>query len=361
MFNKIAYFVNTCIDHSYLPEGFMKTIVVPIVKNRTGDHSNLSNYRPISLATIISKITERLINKHLGEDNLPMHCAQFGFRKNLSTDLAIFALKTVVNRYLSRETPIYACFLDLSKAFDSIKYDILWAKLRDTKVPLKVTNLLEFWYDNQSNYVKWGNALSEHYKLECGVRQGGVTSVILFNYYVNSLIEELSSARVGCYMNGHCVNNLSYADDMVLLSPSVAGLRKLLAICERYVTGHGLKYNVNKTEVMVFRQGKGPEHIPCIKLCGSPLNIVSKFKYLGHIITDTLNDNDDIERQRRVIAMKSNMLARRFAQCSEQVRITLSYSLALWVGTTARSILIRWMLSNDTNIAQSMHFTIYQW
>ncbi|XP_026736751.1 uncharacterized protein LOC113500241 [Trichoplusia ni] len=108
--------------------------------------------------------------------------------------------------------------------------------------------------------VKWNNTLSETYRLTSGVRQGGLTSPVLFNLYINELIEELSSTRVGCQVGGVRVNNLSYADDMVLLSPSV---------------------------------------------------------------NENLMDDDDMERQRRSIACRSNMLARRFYHCSKQVKVTL--------------------------------------
>lgn len=323
LFEKLAIFFNLCIEHSYLPADFMRTIVVPIIKNRTGDVSSSSNYRPISLATIFSKVFETIIMKHLNENNIPLNNAQFGFRRGSSTDLAIFALKNTVYEYLNRNTTVYSCFLDLSRAFDTINYNILWEKLRKTEVPPKIVNILEYWYANQVNQVKWNNTLSETYRLTSGVRQGGLTSPVLFNLYINELIEELSSTRVGCQVGGVRVNNLSYADDMVLLSPSVNGIRQLINICEKYATRHHLTYNVKKTEVMIFKHKKGPDVILPISLCGTVLKIVTKFKYLGHIVTENLSDDDDMERQRRSIACRSNMLARRFYHCSKQVKVTL--------------------------------------
>lgn len=323
VFEKLATLFNSCIEHSYLPANCMKTIVVPIIKNRTGDASNLSNYRPISLATILSKVFENIIIKHLNERNIPLNNAQFGFRRGLSTDFAIFTLKNTLYHYINRHTTTYACFLDLSRAFDTINYNKLWSKLRNTKVPDKIVNLLEYWYANQVNQVRWDKSLSDTYKLSCGVRQGGLTSPVLFNLYVNDLIEELSSTRVGCRIGGVSLNNISYADDMVLLSPSVNGLRKLITICEKYAAEHQLTYNVAKTEIVIFKSGKGPDTVLPINLCGLPIKIVSQFKYLGHIIKENLVDDEDLERQRRSIASRSNMLARRFYHCSKQVKITL--------------------------------------
>ncbi|XP_063365983.1 uncharacterized protein LOC134654472 [Cydia amplana] len=129
---------------------------------------------------------------------------------------------------------------------------------------------------------------------------------------------------MGCYVDGVSVNNISYADDMVLLSPSVSALRKMLSGCEAYAKTHGLVYNSKKSEVLVFRSKKmNPEHLPAITLNGNDLQRVSQFKYLGHYVTDDLKDDLDLERERRALAVRSNMLARRFARCSKQVKITL--------------------------------------
>lgn len=181
--------------------------------------------------------------------------------------------------------------------------------------------------------------------MECGVRQGGLTSPALFNLYVNALIVELSSRHVGCHIDGVCVNNLSYADDMVLLSASVCGLRTLLMICEEYALSHGLKYNVAKSQYLVFEAGtKRPQSVPPIQLYGVPLVRVEQFKYLGHLITTDLKDNADIERERRALSIRANMLARRFARCSIEVKLILFkafctslYTCSLWASYTQRS------------------------
>ncbi|XP_052750863.1 uncharacterized protein LOC128200686 [Galleria mellonella] len=166
--------------------------------------------------------------------------------------------------------------------------------------------------------------MSQSYRLECGVRQGGLSSPVLFNLYINDLIVALSGTRVGCHIDGINVNNISYADDMVLLSASICGLKKLVAICESYAACHGLIYNAVKSVVMVFEsRGKNSIGFPDIKLKGIALKRVYKFKYLGHQLASDLKDDDDIERERRALAVRANMIARRFARCSGQVKITL--------------------------------------
>lgn len=327
-----------CVGHSYLPAEMMKTVVVPVVKSKTGDISDRNNYRPISLATIVAKVLDSLLNSEL-DKFLLLHDNQFGFRLGLSTESAILCLKRTVRYYTDRKTPVYACFLDLSKAFDLVCYDMLWKKLEDTKVPPEINSIFKFWYSNQVNVVRWAGALSEPYRLECGVRQGGLTSPKLFNLYVNALIDELSSTHVGCHVEDVNINNISYADDMVLLSASPCGLGKLLRICERYVSCHGLVYNVKKSECMVFEaRAKCPMKIPSITLNKVPIAFVKKFKYLGHLLTSDLRDDADIERERRALAVRANMIARRFARSSRETKITLFrayctsfYTCSLWV------------------------------
>lgn len=340
----LALFVNLSLSHSYLPEELMRTLVVPIIKNKTGDPSDLSNYRPISLATIIAKVLDSLLDKQL-EKNIHLHDAQFGFRPNLSTESAIYCLKQTVHYYTARNTPVYACYLDLSKAFDLVNYDVLWSKLHNVEgLPSEFIWLLKYWYSNQENTVRWAGTLSEVYRLQCGVRQGGLSSPRLFNLYINGLIEELSGTGFGCSIDGTCINNISYADDMVLLSPSVRALRSLLNICEAYSEAHGLRYNAKKSEFMIFKAGKKQYRAPVITLCGTPLQQVSKFKYLGHWVTDDSSDNMDIERERRALSVRCNMLARRFARCTRDVKITLFksycqtlYTCGLWVNYTHRA------------------------
>ncbi|CAH2211460.1 jg2718 [Pararge aegeria aegeria] len=95
--------------------------------------------------------------------------------------------------------------------------------------------------------------------------------------------------------------------------------------------------------MVVFRAGKGPERIPPVLLDGTPVQVVEQFKYLGHMLSGSLSDDLDIERERRSLAIRCNMLARRFARCSEDVKITLFkayclsfYTSQLWISYTKR-------------------------
>ncbi|XP_061707838.1 uncharacterized protein LOC133518223 [Cydia pomonella] len=132
---------------------------------------------------------------------------------------------------------------------------------------------------------------------------------------------------------------------MALLSASVGGLRELITLCEQFATSHGLKYNVKKSEIMVFKAGSNcPTNIPPVCLNGAPLKRVREFKSLGHVLTDDLVDDSDNEKERRALSVRANMIARRFASCSYNVKVTLFraycttfYTCSLWVKYTQRA------------------------
>lgn len=159
------------------------------------------------------------------------------------------------NSGLDRTAPACDCMFSWFVQ-DLVNYNQLWRKLRnDTRVSGKVIQLLKFWYNEQSNCVRWAGSFSEEYKLAGGVSQGNLSSPRLFNLYMNKLIEKLSETGISCHVSGVCINNISYADDTVLLSPSISAMMRLLRICEKYAEAHRIRYNATKSEMMAFKAG----------------------------------------------------------------------------------------------------------
>ena len=99
----------------------MKTAIVPIIKNKTGDTSDKNNYRPIALATATSKRFEICLLEIL-QMYLITHDHQFGFKTKHSADMCIFTVKSIIKCYTGHNTPVYTCFLDASKAFDRVNH-----------------------------------------------------------------------------------------------------------------------------------------------------------------------------------------------------------------------------------------------
>ena len=81
-----------------------------------------------------------------------------------------------------------------------------------------------FWYSEQVMYVRWGSTISEGLNVSNGVRQGGILSPYLLCVYMDSLSKSLNEIYAGCMVGNVRLNHMMYADDVVLLSPTVDGL-----------------------------------------------------------------------------------------------------------------------------------------
>ena len=143
----------------------------------------MDNYRPISLATAFSKIFEIVLL-----DRIQMYLVtasnQFGFKKGIGTDMCLYAMKEIVDNHRRMGGNVFMCFLDASKAFDRVNFHKLFEKMETRGIPKYVIRILEYWYTNQSMYVRWGNVTSDKFGVSNGVKQGGIISSHLFNIYL---------------------------------------------------------------------------------------------------------------------------------------------------------------------------------
>ena len=150
-----------------------------LLRTKNGKIGNTDNYRPIALATVVSKTVETII-LHRMSAFLDTNCNQFGFKRKLGTDMCIYVMKELVNKYKTLNGSIFMCFLDASKAFDRVKHSVLFRKLVRRRVPGYIVRLLAYWYSHQTMCVKWGNTMSGSFSVSNGVRQGGILSPYLF-------------------------------------------------------------------------------------------------------------------------------------------------------------------------------------
>ena len=138
---------------------------------------------------------------------------------------------------------VYSCILDASKAFDRVNHSKLFDTLVKRGVPLYIIRIMRFWYTSQTMYVRWNNVMSSGFKVTNGVRQGGILSPYLFCVYADELSRMLNNLNAGCLVGESLVIHLMYADDLVLLAPSAAGLSLLLSACSCYGIEFDVKFN----------------------------------------------------------------------------------------------------------------------
>ena len=194
----------------FLPESMMSVVLIPIIKDKKAKISSIDNYRPVAIASVVSKVVERILLDRLSE-YLDTMSNQFGFKPKLGTDMCIYSLKEIIGSYSKLNGCVFSCFLDASKAFDRVKHSMLFTKLLRRGAPGYIVRLVMFWYAHQTMCVRWGSSVSSTFTVSNGVRQEGILSPFLFNIYMDDLSVNLKECPTGCIAGGTLVNHLMYS------------------------------------------------------------------------------------------------------------------------------------------------------
>ena len=346
---RLYYLLSMCLTgffiHGFLPDSMLAVVIAPVIKDKAGIINAKDNYRPIALANTISKVVEKIMLARM-ETHLLTQPNQFGFKKKHGTDQCIFALKELINKYKSKGSCVYTCFLDASKAFDRVSHTKLFKKLSERGIPGYLLRILVFWYLNQTMCIRWGSEISETFLVTNGIRQGSILAPHLFKIYVDGLSIILNSFKIGCSVSNIIINHLMYADDIVLISPSSAGLKVLMEACLKFGLANDIKFNSKKSAILPFLpEDKKNFRIPTFTLNNEHVPTVDSFKYLGHILSTNGSDDLDIQRQRKKIYAQGNSILRKFKMCSIEVKVMLFrtyctplYTAHLWTNYTKRSL-----------------------
>ena len=149
------------LRHGYFPKSIRDCVLIPVPKHGK-DISHSESYRAIALASNISKVFEWCMLLQYPQCLQTSRVGlQFGFKSGMSTSLCTGTIKAVTSRYIHKNTPVYSCFLDASKAFDLVNHDLLFQSLLDKGMPACVVRFLRNWYCNQRLSVKWNSEKSD--------------------------------------------------------------------------------------------------------------------------------------------------------------------------------------------------------
>jgi hypothetical protein len=260
--------------------------IVPIHKN--GRKSDPSNYRGISLLSCLGKLFLSILNNRLLQfsiDHKILSESQLGFRKGNRTSDAHIIIHNLVNKYCHKNnTKLYSCFIDLSKAFDTVPRDILLKKLLSLGIKGNFFNIIRSIYSNNMACVKMNNKVTKPFAINQGVRQGCVLSPLLFNIFMSDLAKKLNSVQEKLVVDNVELNSLFWADDIVLLAKSDDKLTEMLNLLANYCKENKLTINNKKTKCLIFNKS-GRLIRQKFFLNGSELENVRTYKYLGFVLT----------------------------------------------------------------------------
>lgn len=288
---------NLVLESGVVPNDWTIGFIKPLYKNK-GSVDDVDNYRGITLLSCLGKAFTSLLNNRLNlylTETSGIGPEQAGFRSGYSTMDHVFALKALIDLYLTKKKRLYCCFIDYKKAFDTVPRLGLWRKLLDKGINGRIFTLVRNMYENAKSCVVINGCMSEYFACDIGVRQGENLSPLLFSIYLADLenflcdkYEGLSSVNI--LASDLSVDNdiaiylklfiLLYADDTVLMAESPASLQLALNAMADYCNQWGLCVNTAKSKVMICSRGK-VRNIPNFVLAGTHLEVVFDYMYLG--------------------------------------------------------------------------------
>ena len=278
---------NKLYDNGIFPENWSTSIIAPILKK--GNKHDPGNYRGISLLPILSKLFTDILNRRLDAwctfNGLPGE-EQGGFRRGYCTTDNIFSLTTIINKYLQKPRGrFYALFVDFEKAFDRINRQALFNKLASSSVSTKFLRMIKALYKDVKARVRTPTGVTDDFNCPHGVRQGCTLSPLLFSLFLNDLNEYISEGCHGVSLSLTRIFTLLYADDLVLVAESKIELQRMINRLKSYCDMWNLKINLQKTKVVVFRNGGTLRSYENWFYGNDKLEVTPYYKYLGLVFS----------------------------------------------------------------------------
>ena len=211
---------NHCLTNGSYP--WNTSVITPIIKS--GNVNDPDNYRPIAVGSCLGKLFSSILLNRLidfRKEFCPDPPNQLGFCQGSQTNDHVLTLKTIIDKYNTTENRgknVYACFVDLKKAFDTVCRAALLYKLVKLKIRGEFFDVLENMYNNSHAKIKIGSKLSDALDILAGTEQGHPMSPELFKIFLYDLSDDLDEHHNCPELYDMIITHLLWADDIVLLS-----------------------------------------------------------------------------------------------------------------------------------------------
>ncbi len=341
--------IDTIFSTGKFPDFLKMAVVTPVYKS--GDNSLFSNYRPISVLPVLSKLVERCLFNRLisfiNKNNL-LTDRQFGFRKSHSTIHALTYYYDKLSELLEDNLYVISTFIDLSKAFDTINHDILLKKLSYYGIRGICLDLLKSYLSNRLQKVKIAKpdasvVFSRYTGISCGVPQGSILGPLLFLLYINDMPAVSSK-----------LDFVLFADDTTITGSSrnLLDLQNIfnveLNLLHNWLVSNKLTINTSKTNYILFTpKNKVIAFTPFICVQDNEISQVTSIKFLGIIIDNKLSWNLHITYLANKLAKNMSILYKLKGSFPQSTMLNMYYSFIYSLLTYGISI---WGNSSKSNL-----------
>ena len=272
------------------PRDWQTGVIIPIFKK--GDRKQCTNYRGISLLSLLGKVYAKCLERICREIvESKLEDGQCGFCLGRSTTDQIFTLKQIFEKPWEYGKDLFACFVDLEKAYDRVPRDKLWKVLQEYGNNGQLLRAIKSFYCRPEVCVRVNDKQSKPFHVGVGLWQGCVLSPLLFIVHMN-WIDKCSQADE-CATIGNCkISRLLFADDFgsdLVLTES--GLQHALNSFADACNTAGMKISTAKTEVLNL--SKNPDQW-VLQVNGATLKQGEKFRYLGVAFTSDGRQNKEL-------------------------------------------------------------------
>lgn len=273
------------------PEMWRLSNIVPLLKDPKKSHNSHGNYRPISLTSIVARISEKVILKRLQAHvvkNKILKEQQFGGRAGRGGQQALMFLHNSILTQVEEYGVCHTIFLDIKKAFDRVDVHVLTQRLLRIGIPEVIVWWLYTFLSCRRQRVKIGDDASDWVPMDIGIPQGTVVGTMLFLLFVNT-----------CPCNSEDKNGAEgamFIDDIAMFGrgseeAQKISVQKQLDELWKWSLDWGIDFNILKTEHVCF-VGKSQAKF---HLNGQELKRADHYKYLGVFFSKDLTFDYHLE------------------------------------------------------------------